>query len=397
MIPLAETPVATRTVRFALPDIDEDDIAAVAEVLRGGWLSSGPRCAELEEKFAAYTGAKHALAVNSCTAGLHLALAALGLGAGDEVITTPLTFCATVNAILHTGATPVLADIGPDFNIDPERVRALCTPRTRAILPVHMAGLSCDMDAIWSLARERGLFVVEDAAHAAGTTYQGIPTGGGASDAVAFSFYATKNLTTGEGGLVATSSASLYERMRMLCLHGIDRHAWNRYTSPRNWHYDVSECGFKYNLSDINAALGVTQLARLDRMNRRRAHIAAQYSQALRDLPELQLPPTATGDSVHAWHLYILRLNTRLLAIDRAGFVAELQRLGTHCSVHFIPIPLHSAYRGFLEMPDPCMRALAEYERMFSLPLCSAMSNEDVEHVIESVRKVAVRHRKCAR
>ena len=278
-------------IPFAMPDIGEEEIAEVVATLRSGWITSGPRTSQFEREFRGYTGAPHALAVNSCTAGLHLALAALGIGSGDEVITTPLTFCATVNVILETGATPVLADIGSDFNLDPSAVFRAITPRTRAILPVHIAGLACDMNAIWSLAREHDLKVVEDAAHAAGTSYWGSKIGAGSSDAVAFSFYATKNLTTGEGGMVTTPSQELEERMRILCLHGISRDAWERYKEKGNWYCEVTERGYKYNMSDIMASIGIHQLRKLDRMNARRAVIAARYTAAFDEMEELETPP----------------------------------------------------------------------------------------------------------
>src|SRR5689334_11553482 len=238
-------------IPFHRPEIGDEEIDAVVQTLRSGWLTTGPQTAQFEREFAAYVHSSYALAVNSCTAGLHLALEALGIGPGHEVITTPLTFCATVNCILQTGATPVLADIGPDGNIDPASIAQRITPRTRAILPVHLGGLACDMDAIWSLARSRGLLVVEDAAHAVGSHYRGLPVGGGgdgrcSSDAVAFSFYATKNLTTGEGGMVTTKHEALADRMRRLCLHGISKDAWNRYAEHGNWYYNVEASGFKY-------------------------------------------------------------------------------------------------------------------------------------------------------
>src|SRR5579863_6264984 len=253
-------------IPFARPDYADAEVAEVADAIRSGWVTTGPKTAQFEREFREYAGARHALAVNSCTAGLHLALAALGMGPGDEVITTPLTFCATVNVILQVGATPVLADIGPDLNIDPAAVERVITARTRAILPVHIAGLPCDMRSIWEIARRHGLKVVEDAAHAAGSRLDGLPIGGGGSDAVAFSFYATKNLSTGEGGMVVTPDSALEERMRLLCLHGISRDAWNRYSEKGNWYYEVVACGFKYNLSDILAALGLVQLRKLEAM-----------------------------------------------------------------------------------------------------------------------------------
>ncbi len=374
-------------VPFFVPDLGDDEIASVAEAIRSGWATTGPKAAEFEQAFRAYAGAAHALAVNSGTAAMHVALAALRIGPGDEVITTPLTFCATVNVILQTGATPVLADIGEDLNLDPERVAARITPRTRAILPVHIAGLPCDMDALWGIAARHGLWLVEDAAHAAGAEYRGRKIGSGRSDAVAFSFYANKNMTTGEGGMVTTPSAELCQRMRVLSLHGMCRDAWNRYGENGSWHYEVTECGFKYNLSDILAAIGLVQLRKLDRMNARRAEIAARYNEAFAGLEEVQLPPDRS-DSKHAWHLYVLRLKLENLPMDRAQFIEELRALGIGASVHFIPIPLHPYYRRVLELRDPCERALREYPRLVSLPLYSRMTDEDVDRVIGAVRGI---------
>jgi dTDP-4-amino-4,6-dideoxygalactose transaminase len=376
-------------IHFARPDYGDAEIAEVVDTLRSGWTTTGPRTARFEEEFKAYTGAKAALAVNSCTAALHLALAALGIGPGDEVITTPLTFCATVNVIVHVGATPVLVDIGPDFNIDPAAIERAITPRTRAIIPVHIAGLACDMEQIWSIARRHGLFVVEDAAHAAGTRYQNALIGGGQSDAVAFSFYATKNLSTGEGGMVTSSDPALCDRMRVLCLHGIGRDAWKRYSKEGSWFYEVVECGFKYNLSDLQSALGLAQLHRLDAMNSRRREIAQAYDAAFEAMDELQLPP-GSGDPGHAWHLYMLRLRTDRLAVDRAGFIEELRRKHVGASVHFIPIPLHPYFRETLELRDPCRRALAEYPRLVSLPLYSSLADHEVERVIRAVKQTVL-------
>ncbi len=376
-----------QSVPFCLPEVSEEAIDAVVAVLRSGWMTTGPQVAAFETAFGTYVGGDHVLAVNSCTAGLHLALAGLGIGPGDEVITTPLTFCATVNVILQVGAVPVLADVGPDLNIDPSSVARLITRRTRAIMPVHNAGLPCNMDAIWELARRHNLKVIEDAAHAAGAAYGGARIGGGQSDAVAFSFYATKNLSTGEGGAVVTPSEELYDRMRILCLHGISHDAWNRYSEKGNWHYDVVECGFKYNMSDIMGAIGIHQLAHLDRMNERRAEIAATYNRAFRGMLEVEVPPV-DARCTHAWHLYILRLSLDRLSIDRARFFAEMRERGVHCSVHFIPIPLHPYYQAKLEMRDPCSLALAEYPRLLSLPLYSSMQDCDVSRVIAAVREV---------
>jgi dTDP-4-amino-4,6-dideoxygalactose transaminase len=378
---------------FSRPDIGEEEIAEAVETLKSGWLTTGPRTAAFEKEFRAYAGSSYALAVNSCTAGLHLALAALDLRPGDEVITTPLTFCATVNTIIEAGGTPVLADIGEDLNIAPDSISAAVTERTRAILPVHYAGLPCRMREIWQMAADRDLKVIEDAAHAVGAAYRGSPIGSGLSDAVAFSFYVTKNLCTGEGGMVTTPSSELYERMRILCLHGISRDAWNRYTEKGSWYYEVVERGFKYNMSDIMAAIGIHQLRRLDQMNARRAEISAAYSRAFANMPEVELPPNR-ANSVHAWHLYVLRLNLDTLSIDRARFFEEMRARGIGCSVHFIPIPLHPYYQRTLAMRGPCNRALAEYPRLLSLPLYSKMADHDVCRVIDAVQDVVCRFKK---
>jgi dTDP-4-amino-4,6-dideoxygalactose transaminase len=324
---------------------------------------------------------------------LHLALAGLRIGAGDEVVTTPLTFCATVQAILHVGASPVLADSGLDGNIDPENIQKCITSRTRAIIPVHLAGLPCEMRAIWALAREHGIHVIEDAAHAAGAHYEcrpigaGPANGGAASDAVAFSFYATKNLTTGEGGMLTAHQPALAEAMRILSLHGTSHDAWDRYTEHGDWHYDVLAHGFKYNLSDIQAAIGIHQLRKLEKFIQRRASYAAMYNRALADLEEVELPPD-NPRCRHAWHLYILRLNLQRIKIDRAEFIRELRERGIGTSVHFIPIPLHQFFAQLPLASYPCPRALRLYPRIVSLPLYPAMTEEQVRYVAQSVREV---------
>jgi dTDP-4-amino-4,6-dideoxygalactose transaminase len=380
-------------LRFSTPDIGEEEIEGVVETLRSGWLTTGEKTARFERDFAAYTEAQHAQAVNSCTAGLHLALAALGIGPGDEVITTPLTFCATVNVILAVGAKPVLADIGADLNISPEAISAVLNPRTRAIIPVHFGGLPCDMESIWALARRAKLFVIEDAAHAAGAQYAGRPIGSGTSDAVAFSFYATKNLSTGEGGMVTTPSAELADRMRILCLHGISRDAWARYSEKGSWYYEVTACGFKCNMSDVMAAIGLGQLEKLEKMTARRIEIAHRYNDAFADTRQVQLPPDSLL-SRHCWHLFVLRLNLDQLTIDRGQFFDEMGDRGIGCSVHFIPIPKHPLYREILSFPDPCTRALEEYPRLLSIPLYSRMSDAEIDRVILAVRDVCMRFSK---
>jgi dTDP-4-amino-4,6-dideoxygalactose transaminase len=384
-------PVVMEFLPFHIPSIGQEEIEEVVSALRSGWITTGPRTAQFERDFSEYTGAAHALAVNSCTAALHLSLVGLMIGPGDEVITTPLTFCATANVILETGATPVLVDIGRDLNLDPSKVVRAITSRTKAILVVHLGGLPCDMAAFWGIAKAFNLKIIEDAAHAIGAEYNGRRIGQGESDAVAFSFYATKNMTTGEGGMVTTPSEELLGRMKILCLHGISCDSWNRYTEKGNWHYDVLERGYKYNLSDIQAALGIHQLRKLSQMNARRAEIAARYNAAFDDIQELETPPRDRG---HAWHLYMLRLNLGRLKIDRAQFIETMRAEGIGCSVHFIPVPIHTYYRRTLEMRDPCDTAMAEYLRLVSLPLYPRMSDESVDRVIATVKHVIAHSKK---
>lgn len=387
----------TAFIPFSLPSIGEEEIAGVTGALRSGWLTTGGRTAEFERRFAEYTGCRHALAVNSGTAAMHLALAALGIGPGDEVITTPLTFCATVTVILHAGATPVLADIGADGNIDPASAAARVTPRTRALLPVHLAGAPCDMAALWELAGRHGVSVVEDAAHAAGTWYGNAHVGSQVfpSDAVAYSFYATKNLTTGEGGMVTTNNAALAARMRCLCLHGINHDAWDRYSEKGRWFYQVGEPGFKYNLSDIQSAIGLPQLEKLARFIAARTAYAETYNRLFAGLEEVEPPPPARHGR-HAWHLYVLRLNLDRLAIGRDQFIEELRSRGVGASVHFIPIPLHPFFAPWAGRAiNRCPRALELYPRLVSLPLYPAMREEQVIRVAEAVRDIAARFRKA--
>ena len=378
------------------PDIGEDEIAEVVAALRSGWITTGPRTAQFEAEFREAVQAPYALGTNSCTASLHLALAALGLGPGDEVITTGLTFCATVNTILQVGATPVLADVDEYGNLDPASVESRLTPRTRCILPVHLAGAPCRMRELWTLARRHGLFVVEDAAHASGTHYEGKPIGAGLpeeglhSDAVAWSFYATKNITTGEGGMVTTHDADLDARMRVLCLHGISRDAWARYTEKGKWFYEVTECGFKYNLSDIQSAIGIHQLRRLEGFIQARTELAALYRESLSDVDEIELPREMPGTR-HSWHLYMIRLRTDAVSRDR--MMEDLKADGIGASVHFIPIPLHAAYRNIPSLSAAMApKTMALYPRIISLPLYPGMTAADVRRVTESVKRILAAH-----
>jgi dTDP-4-amino-4,6-dideoxygalactose transaminase len=384
-------------IPYHRPSIGEEEIEEVVRTLHSGWLTSGPRTEQFELDFRRYAGVPHAIAVNSCTAGLHLSLAALNVGHGAEVITTPMTFCATVNVIIHAGATPVLADIGEDGNLDPESVESRITARTRAIIPVHFAGLPCDMRRFWDLARRYRLHIVEDCAHAAGTCYSGWPIGAGLpdrndfSDACCFSFYATKNITTGEGGMVTTHDPDLNEAIRMLCLHGIDKHAWNRYSDKGHWFYQVLAPGFKYNLSDIQAAIGIHQLRKLESFVETRTRYARIYNSRLAGVEQFELPPDHSGDR-HAWHIYTLRLNLNKLTINRDEFITAMRVKGIGTSVHFIPVPLHPYWAAFAERPEnQCPRAMALYPRLVSLPLYPAMTEEEVEYVAVTARDIAWR------
>jgi len=378
---------------FHVPSIDESDVQGVAETLRGGWLTTGPKAKQFEERFAAAVGSPRAVAVNSCTAGLHVALAALDLGPDDEVITTPYTFIATAEAILLAGARPVLVDVEPgSLNIDPVLIEAALTPRTRAIVPVHFAGHPCDMDPILELARARSLRVIEDAAHALPAAYRG-RTIGTLGDCTVFSFYATKNLTTGEGGMITTADPDLEDRMRRLALHGMSRDAWKRYAQGGSWYYEILDLGFKYNMPDIQASLGLTQLPRLEGYALRRQEIVDRYRRALGDVEELELPEPPR-DGRHAWHLFVLRLRPERLRIGRDEFIRKLTEMQIGVSVHFIPVPLHPYYRGLGYSPSDVPVAVSNYERAISLPLYPRMTDQDVDYVSEVVGWIAEKHRR---
>jgi dTDP-4-amino-4,6-dideoxygalactose transaminase len=371
---------------YGAPDIREPEIDEVVQTLRSGWLGTGPRATRFEEAFRDYVGARYAVAVNSCTAALHLSMLVSGVGPGDEVITTPMTFCATANSVLHTGAVPVFADIRRDtLNIDPEKVAAAVTPRTRAILPVHFGGRPADMDPLLELARKRGLLVIEDAAHAIETTYRGRKVGA-IGDMTCFSFYVTKNVTTAEGGMVTTADEKKANRLRMYALHGMSKDAWRRYSDEGFKHYSVVYPGFKYNLTDLQAAIGIHQLARVREAHARRTEIWNRYNEAFRGLP-LMVPPDPEPDSVHARHLYCV-----LIDIDRAGITRDqvqdrLHRMQIGTGIHYIAVHLHDYYRerfGFRRGDFPESEFVSD--RTLTLPLSPALTDGDVADVIRAVR-----------
>jgi dTDP-4-amino-4,6-dideoxygalactose transaminase len=371
---------------FGNPAIEEAEIEAVARTIRSGWLGTGPRVAEFEEVFRSHTGAEYALALNSCTAGLHLALMCLDLKPGDEVITTPMTFCATANAIIHAGGRPVFADIEPGtMNIDPAQIEAALTARTRAIVPVHFAGRPCNMDAIIAIARRHGLSVIEDAAHAIESSYKGRKIGN-IGDATVFSFYVTKNIVTGEGGMVTTNRQDWADRIKVLGLHGMGKDAWKRYNDDGYRHYDVLYPGFKYNMMDIQAAIGVEQMKRVDAYHRRRQEIWDRYSSAFAQLP-LILPAAPEPETVAALHLYTPLLDLSRVKITRDEFQRRLHERNIGTGVHFTALHLHSYYRKtFGYKPDDFPNAQFVSDRTISLPLSAKLTDADVQDVIGAVR-----------
>jgi len=398
----ADSPTRETFLPYALPSIGDDEIAEVVDSLRSGWVTTGPKVRRFESDFVEYIGSKHAIAVNSCTAALHIALTALGIGPGDEVIVPTLTFCSTANVVVHLGARPVLVDVGNDFNVAPEAIEVAITPRTKAIVPVHYSGQACDLEAIYEIAARYDLAVIEDAAHAIGAIYHDIKVGAdrlkpaacNVQRVTAFSFYATKNMTTGEGGMITVADDAMAEHMRLLTLHGMSRDAWKRYASAGSWHYEVVLAGYKDNMTDMQAALGIHQLRRLDDFVTTRQRYARLYDDAFADLQEVETP-AVHSDRNHVYHLYVIRLDLDRLVLDRAQFVEALKAHNIGTSVHFIPVHLHPFYQerfGYRRGDMP--QAEAIYDRIVSLPLYPRMSEVDVCDVIRAVRHVVTKNRR---
>ncbi len=382
-------------IPYNVPDITELEINEVVETLKSGWLAKGPRTIAFEKAFAEYVGSRHAVAMNSCTAALHVALLTQDIGAGDEVITTPMTFASSASTIVHTGATPVFADI--DYRtgcIDPDAIEKKITSRTKAIVPVHYSGQVCDLDRIYELADKHGLFVSEDAAHALWSRYQGRLIGNGLRGTASYSFYATKNLCTGEGGMLATDNDKIAERARILTSHGMSQNAWNRYAKGGKWRYDIVEPGYKYNMFDLQAALGLKQLERMEEMQQKRLKIAARFQESFGKLDAIEIPQVPEY-GLHCWHLYIIRIVPELLDIDRDEFITELNERNVGTSVHFIPVHLMSAYQkqfGYREGDFP--NTEKHFERIISLPLYPTLSDEQVGYIIDAVTDLVEKHHK---
>ncbi|RMF93291.1 MAG: DegT/DnrJ/EryC1/StrS family aminotransferase [Candidatus Schekmanbacteria bacterium] len=378
------------------PTINAEEIKEVSNSLKSGWITTGPKVIEFEKRIKEYTGAKHCLAVNSGTAGLHTSLLSLGIGKGDEVITTPMTFAATVNVIEHTGAKPVFVDINfGTMNICEEEIESKITKRTKAIMPVHFAGQPCDMDMILSVAKKRGIFVIEDAAHAIGTEYKGKKIGSLKSDAAVFSFHPLKNITTGEGGAVVFSKKSIGEKISLLRFHGITSSAWKRYSQGGKAEYKLHMPGFKYNMLDIQAALGIHQIKKLDQFISRRKYLAEIYTKELKNCETVTLPEIVNYSCRHAWHLYIIKLNLEMLKISRMQFIEELKKLNIGTGIHFQPIHIQPYYQkkyGLRKSDYPTAAKVGE--RILSLPLFPLMKESDIKYVCNAIKYISKKFRR---
>jgi dTDP-4-amino-4,6-dideoxygalactose transaminase len=373
---------------FGTPLIEDAEIQEVVATMKSGWLGSGPKVAQFEIDFRKYKGAEHAVALHSCTAALHLSMLAAGIEAGDEVITTPMTFCATVNAILHAGGTPVLADIDPlTMNIDPAEIRKRITPKTRAIVPVHFAGRSCDMDSMLKIAREYGLKVIEDCAHAIETEYRGMKAGT-IGEFGCFSFYVTKNVVTGEGGLVLTRNGEDASRIKILGLHGMSKDAWKRFGDDGYKHYQVIECGFKYNMMDLQAAIGIHQLRRVEPYWKRREQIWNRYMTELAGVP-VGLPAAPEPDTRHGYHLFTLQVDKERSGLTRDSFIDAMTANNIGVGVHYLSIPEHPYYqKTFGWKPEDYPHAMRVGRSTVSIPMSAKLSDRDVGDVIATIKTI---------
>ena len=374
---------------FGSPLIEEAEIEEVVDTLRSGWLGTGPKVQEFENEFKVYKQSPYAVALNSCTASIHLSILAAGIGPGDEVITTPMTFCSTVNAIIHSGATPVLADCDMETQcIDPHSIRSKITPKTKAILPVHFAGNACNMSAIMGIANEFKLKLIEDCAHSIETTYKGQHVGT-FGDFGCFSFYVTKSLVTGEGGMVTTKQKENADKIKTLALHGMTADAWKRFSDDGYKHYQVVYPGFKYNMMDIQAAMGIHQLKRIERNWQRRKEIWDKYNEAFADLNNIALPASACSDTKHAYHLYTIIVDKAKTGISRDDFLKAMTKDNIGTGVHYRSIPTHKYYQDtFLWKPDDYPNSFYIGERTVSLPLSAKLTDDEVHNVINTVKSI---------
>jgi dTDP-4-amino-4,6-dideoxygalactose transaminase len=389
-----EKPIRENFLSFSAPLIGDEEIKEVVDTLKSGWLSTGPRTKQFEEEFKNYIGVNHVLALNSCTAGLSLALNVLGIKVGDEVITTPMTFAATANVIIHQGATPVFVDVDMDTqNIDTSKIEDAITSKTKAIIPVHLAGHPCEMDKIMDIAKRHNLYVIEDCAHAVEAEYKGKKIGT-FGDMAAFSFYATKNLTTGEGGMLISNNEELIEKARIRSLHGMSKDAWKRFSSEGFKPYDIVYPGFKYNMFDLQSALGIHQLRAIERNLKRREEIYLRYNQAFSDLDFISIPHEV-GDIKHSRHLYRILINLDKLSCTRNEFIDFLQKENIGVGVHYTALHLTEYYKNTFNFSKG-MFSNTEFisDRTISLPLSPALSDQDVEDVINAVKKVGDYHKK---
>jgi len=388
-------PTRNQFLPFSIPTIEEDEIKEVVDSLRSGWITTGPKVIRFEEDFKNYIGSSHAIAVNSGTAGLHLSLMAAEIKDGDEVITTPMTFAATINTIVLQRAKPVFVDINPDtLNIDANALEEKITKKTRAIIPVHFAGQPCDMNKILAIANKYSLIVIEDAAHAVGAQYKKTKIGN-FGDLSVFSFHPVKNITTGEGGMITTKNDDLAEKLRLLRFHGISKEAWKRYGKEGSPQYQILMPGLKYNMLDIQAAIGIHQLKKLDSFIRLRERYAQRYNEALRKIPEIITPGKVNYECLHAWHLYIIKLRLEMLKIDRDKFIEELKSENIGTGIHFTAIHLQPFYMktfGFKRGDFPN----AEYasDRIISLPLFPGMKDEDIGYVVSAIKKIVKKNKR---